>query len=111
MFIDTFSVDNQVSSLVPNAQDLLERVVYLVNEYSQQYINKRRGPVVRINLQRYDKKLMPLIDTLLDKRLPPKVRPFIVAKISRDRTMNNAELTIKLNEKHANLIIATDKEQ
>lgn len=111
MFIDSFTIDKGIAQLVPDSQDLLERVVVLVNEYSQNYINRRRGPVVRINLSRYDKKLLPLVEMLLDKRLPPKLRPFVTASVTRDKQLNTSELTIKLKESHPALILTNSEKE
>lgn len=111
MLISQFLIDQRIACLIEDDQDLLERVVYLVNEFSVDYINKRRAPVVRLNMHHYKKKLLPLVDQLLDKRIPEKIRPFIRSSIEVDKDKNCLGLFILWNDKNPALITTATQKQ
>lgn len=104
MFIETFSIDPHVSLHIKDAQNLLERVVFLTNEYTTNYVNKRKVPLIRINMIKYNKGLLPLVEKMLDGRLPKKIRPYIKVEINNDKDMGSFNLRIKWNEAHHSLI-------
>lgn len=100
--ITSFQIHHSIATHLVSVNDLLERVVFLVNEYSIGFINELKMPV--IDEKKYDAKVLELVSLLLDRRLPKPLRPLILAKIERDKDTGEAILKLDWDESKPDLV-------
>lgn len=100
--INGFRIDGGVVTHILKPEDLIERIVFLVNEYTCDFINNMPAPV--FNEEKYDKDILELVGLLLDKRLPRTLRPLVVPKIDRDEDEGEVILKLEWDQSKPNLI-------
>ena len=90
--ITEFRIGTSVATHIGKLDDLMERVVFLVNEYTCDYVSELKFPIV--NEKKYNKDILELVELLLDKRLPKVVRPLIKARVIQDKDLGTTLLEI-----------------
>jgi hypothetical protein len=103
--IDVFRMHSKVTPYLHNSQDLMDRIVALTNEYTRNHIKDMKIP--KIDVKRFDKGLLPMVNKLLDKRVKKPLRKYLVVEIIRDEDTDDSMLEIRWNDKEANFFVPT----
>lgn len=105
--ITDFQISASVAAYIPKHMELLERVVFLVNEFTCAFVNEMPTPL--FDAEKYDKELLVNIGKLLDISISKTMRPLVLAQIERDLNHDIVVLKLDWNTARSSLVIQNEQ--
>ena len=99
-----YLIDPTVRSHMEEPEEFMTSLVTLVNEYISEYVQKQPRPRFKWDEKRFIKVVGKMVNTLMDIKIPEKVRPYVKCYFKKEPTHKVWGIIIKWDHKNINLI-------
>ncbi len=101
--IDVFRMSPKVIPYIHEPMDLMDQIAAVTNSYTEEYLKSLKRP--KVDYEKFDNGLLPILNKLLDKRIKKPLRNFVIVSIYRDDEDDRSMVEIDWDRTQSNFVI------